>query len=117
MKDDQGTTPLQVAAYSLKEDLVKLLLKHGADPNLSDRKGVNSLIAAAIGCLKLTEELAEQRKRLDQYSANDEVVNELEDKNERASQRIKSVLNNMLPVIRDVNKTEEVSVTAKFRQF
>lgn len=76
---------MQLAAYGLKSELLDLLLQYKADPNLEDIKGVNALIAGAIGYLKTTEELAEKRKRVDQYSPNDDVVNELEEQVEKGT--------------------------------
>jgi ankyrin repeat protein len=115
VQDDQGTTPIQLAAYGQKEELVKLLIKHLADAELADRKGINALIACAIGYLKITEELAEQKKRLDQYSSSEEVSNDIEDKTEKAIERIKAILDSILPVVKNVNKTEDVSLSNCFR--
>ena len=85
-------------------------MNFSADANQSDCKGINPLIAAAIGYLKVTEELAEQKKRVDQYSSHDEVVNnDIESKLEKAVVKFKGILDVILPVTKDLNKTEDVS--------
>nr|WP_255652128.1 ankyrin repeat domain-containing protein [Corallococcus sp. AS-1-12] len=45
--DDEGRTPLMVAARSGQEDLVRVLLEAGADPTLPDSVGETPFVAAA----------------------------------------------------------------------
>lgn len=42
-RDEKGNTYLMVAAVNYKEDIVKLLLLNGADPNIGDNAGVRPL--------------------------------------------------------------------------
>lgn len=113
VQDDQGTTPLQLAAYSQKQLLAKLLLMYNADADLADRKGVNGLIAGVIGYLKVTEELTEQKKRADQYNSGavEESANTIESRTEKAVATFQVLLDAILPVVKDINKADEVSTT------
>ncbi|WAS86667.1 MULTISPECIES: ankyrin repeat domain-containing protein [unclassified Corallococcus] len=45
--DEEGRTPLMVAARAGQEDLVRLLLEAGADPSLPDAVGETPFVAAA----------------------------------------------------------------------
>lgn len=45
--DDEGRTPIMVAARNGRADLVRLLLEAGADPELTDSIGESPLIMAA----------------------------------------------------------------------
>ena len=46
-QDEHGTTALILAAWYGHQDLVRLLLKLKADPNLCDEQGITPLMAAS----------------------------------------------------------------------
>ena len=48
MKDEDGNTPLHLAAYKGAADIVSLLLSHGADVYAENGEGLNPLHAAVI---------------------------------------------------------------------
>ena len=48
-RDDEGLTPLMMAAKNGKLQVVKCLLKQGADPSLRDNNGSNLLHYASLG--------------------------------------------------------------------
>ena len=48
-RDDEGVTPLMIAAVNNKLQAVKCLLKQGADPSLQDSRGRNVLHYASQG--------------------------------------------------------------------
>ena len=60
-QDTAGWTALHVAVTLGQEDLVKLLLENGADPNLANAKGDIPLMTAAGGYLGMVEHLLEHK--------------------------------------------------------
>ncbi len=51
VSNDDGESPLMVAARQSQEAKVEVLLEHGADPNAADRLGETPLMKAAVqGC-------------------------------------------------------------------
>ena len=66
-RDGKGNTYLMVAAVNYKEDIVKLLLLNGADPNIGDKTGVRPL---AYLFLKEKESREDIIKLLLQYGAD-----------------------------------------------
>ena len=61
--DDDGNTPLLVACLNQYFQLVPILIKHGADPNFTNRHGETALILACRSChvsLQVVEMLVEK---------------------------------------------------------
>jgi ankyrin repeat protein len=72
-QDRYGKTPLHYAAeknngffFSQARDMTKILLRHGANPNIYDSQGYTALhIAAQFGCLKTIRALFNSNVRVD----------------------------------------------------
>ena len=48
-RDTEGVTILMLASYYGHAEIVRLILDHGADPNLRDRRGRTALMRAESG--------------------------------------------------------------------
>ena len=54
--NEEGNTPIQVAALGGSLDIVRLMIRFGADPNLSNRDGWSTLhISAYAGHSEITQ--------------------------------------------------------------
>ena len=57
--DKTQRTPLMIASFKCEEDVVTLLLKHGADPNLADSGGNDAVKLATKTGRRRSRELLE----------------------------------------------------------
>ncbi|HCA6387272.1 TPA: ankyrin repeat domain-containing protein [Klebsiella pneumoniae] len=71
-QDKTGLSGLMVAAAENRRDVVELLLKRRAKPNLQTRQGVTALqVAAGQGAPAVIAALVQRGAKVDQLSAND----------------------------------------------